>query len=74
MANFFRVIADAEVCIGAGNCVSSAPAIFDLDEEGSVVVRQAEVTGDQAVLAEEAADNCPSFAITIERISASPDV
>jgi ferredoxin len=72
MASSSRVIADAEVCIGAGNCVSLAPAVFDQDEEGTVVVRQAEVTGKQEALAADAAENCPAFAITLERIGGSP--
>jgi ferredoxin len=74
MASSSRVIADAEVCIGAGNCVSSAPAVFDQDQEGTVVVKQAEVTGEQAALAADAADNCPAFAITLERIGGGPAV
>ncbi|MGD0698327.1 MAG: ferredoxin [Trebonia sp.] len=69
MANSSRVIADTGACIGSGSCAFSAPAVFGQDEEGTVVVRQAEVTGGQADLAEEAADNCPAFAITVERIS-----
>ena len=73
MANLSRVSADAEVCIGAGNCVAFAPDVFDLDDEGSVVVKQAAVAGDQAARAEEAADNCPSFAITLERVSDRPE-
>jgi ferredoxin len=74
MANSSRVIADAGACIGAGNCVSSAPDVFDQDQEGTVVVRQAEVTGEQAALAEDAAENCPAFAITLERIDGGPVV
>jgi ferredoxin len=74
MANSSRVIADAGACIGAGNCVSSAPGVFDQDQEGIVVVRQAEVTGEQAALAEDAAENCPAFAITLERIGGGPAV
>jgi ferredoxin len=29
-----RVIVDKDVCIGAGNCVRTAPDVFDQDEEG----------------------------------------
>jgi ferredoxin len=41
--------------------------IFSQDKDGTVVVRKPEVSGDEAALAENAADNCPAFAITIER-------
>jgi ferredoxin len=33
-----RVAADRDVCIGAGMCVATAPAVFDQDDEGIVVV------------------------------------
>jgi ferredoxin len=73
MANPSRVLADTGACIGAGNCVSSAPGVFGQDEDGAVVVKQPEVSGDQVALAESAADNCPAFALTIERISGAPE-
>ena len=73
MENPSRVVADPGACIGAGNCVSSAPGVFGQDEDGTVVVKRPEVSGDQVALAEFAADNCPAFAITVERISGAPD-
>jgi ferredoxin len=69
MPDYSRVVADAGACIGAGNCLSFAPDVFDQDADGVVVVRRAEVTGEQAEQAAEAAENCPAFAIMIERIS-----
>ena len=74
MTSSFRVTTDAGACIGSGICVSSAPDIFGQDEEGTVVVRLAEVTGDQEALAVEAADNCPAFAITVKRSGGGPAV
>jgi ferredoxin len=74
MTSSLRVTADAGACIGSGMCASSAPDIFGQDQEGTVVVRQAEVTGEQSALAEDAADNCPAFAITVERSSGGPAV
>ncbi len=72
MTDSSRVIADAGACIGAGNCVSAAPGVFEQDPDGIVVVRQAAVTGEQAALARDAADNCPAFAITVERAGSGP--
>lgn len=73
MAHPSRVLADTGACIGAANCVSFAPGVFSMGEDGTVVVREPEVSGDQAARAEEAADNCPAFAITIERVDGPPD-
>ena len=33
-----KVIADREVCIGAGMCVMTVPAVFDQDDDGLVVL------------------------------------
>jgi ferredoxin len=33
-----KVIADREVCIGAGMCVMTLPAVFDQDNDGLVVL------------------------------------
>ncbi len=40
-----KVQADREVCIQAGNCVMSADAIFDQDDDGIVVVRPDQMPG-----------------------------
>lgn len=33
-----RVIADANKCVASGQCVMLAPAVFDQDDEGNVVL------------------------------------
>jgi len=33
-----RLRADREICIGSGNCVRLAPALFDQDDEGRVAL------------------------------------
>lgn len=46
-------------------CVLSAPAVFDQDDDGLVVLRQADVPADQEGAVREAADSCPSGAIEL---------
>lgn len=54
---------DRELCYGFGDCVASAPAVFELDEdEKSVVIDPNGAPRDDLV---EAAANCPVNAITI---------
>jgi len=61
-----RVTADREVCIGSGNCVFSAPAVFDQDDdEGLVVVLTAQVDDEDADAVQNAVANCPSGALRI---------
>ena len=60
--------ADRQVCIGAGMCVQVAPSLFAQDRaDGRVVVVRPVVTGRDAMLANDAADLCPSGALTIRR-------
>ena len=58
-----KVIADRDVCIGAGMCVMSAPEVFDQDDDGVVVVVQAEVPAEHAAAAARAVASCPSGAL-----------
>ncbi len=60
---------DRDACMGSGNCVFWAPAVFDLDEDGVAVVR-GEVTGHEEEV-RVAAQNCPTSAILIDRLSSS---
>jgi ferredoxin len=58
-----EIVVDRELCYGFGDCVSSAPAVFELDDdEKAVVVDPNGASGDDLV---EAAANCPVNAITI---------
>jgi ferredoxin len=60
-----RIEADAGVCIGSGNCVLTAPDLFDQDDDGIVRVLQAEPPSELEDDAHEAAERCPSQAISL---------
>lgn len=60
-----RVQADRDVCIQAGNCVMSAGAVFDQDDNGIVVVLVDEVPADELDHAREAVRLCPSQALRL---------
>ncbi|MCB9527744.1 MAG: ferredoxin [bacterium] len=59
----YRIIIDREKCIGAGTCVTEAPATFQLDEDEKAVVIDEDGDPDQAVL--WAGQGCPVAAITL---------
>lgn len=62
-----RICVDWDACIGSGMCTSQAPELFDLDDEGNLVLLQGEeVAPEHAESVRAAADVCPVEAITVE--------
>ncbi|MEU6811665.1 ferredoxin [Streptomyces sp. NPDC046831] len=61
-----RITADSDRCLGAGQCVLSAPDRFDQSEEGTVLVLDARVAdeADETRL-RETVSLCPSQAIAL---------
>jgi len=54
---------DKEKCIGTGNCIDLAPAVFEFDAEGKSSV--VNVSGADEKTLKEAAQSCPVEAITL---------
>lgn len=61
--NRIRAEVDRDLCIGSGDCVATAPEVFELDEEGKAVVIDPDAAPVEDV--EEAARNCPVGAIFV---------
>ncbi|OIN81779.1 ferredoxin [Mycobacterium malmoense] len=62
-----KVTVDQNMCASSGNCVMNAPDVFDQrDEDGVVVLLNANPPPDQAEGARRAAAACPAQAIYIE--------
>jgi ferredoxin len=60
-----RILADRDVCIGAGVCVMSTEAVFDQDDDGLVVLLTDDVPAVDEDNARKAVQLCPSGALTI---------
>ncbi len=60
-----QIKADRETCTAAGQCASVAPALFDQDDDGVVVLLKDEPSEAEEALARRAASLCPARAITI---------
>ncbi|GAA1725459.1 ferredoxin [Nonomuraea bangladeshensis] len=61
-----KVTVDEDKCCGAGQCVLIAPEVFDQrDEDGIVVLLDAEPGADRHAAVREAAAVCPAFAIEV---------
>lgn len=63
-ANRIHVEVDRDLCIGSGDCVDSAPAVFELDDEGKAIVLDPDGAPVEEVV--DAARNCPVTAIFVE--------
>lgn len=59
-----RVTADRNICIGAGLCALTAPGVFDQDDDGLVKLLTPAPGEDDRPAVREAADICPSGAVT----------
>jgi len=61
-----RVVADRSKCMGAGMCALNAPEVFDQDEdEGLVVVLDAEPPAERRFAVRDAVNLCPASAISL---------
>jgi ferredoxin len=58
-----KIAADREICIGAGMCVLTAPAVFDQDDDGIVELLVEDVPPGETDAARQAVALCPSGAL-----------
>lgn len=61
-----KISADRHRCIGAGMCVLLAPGVFDQDaDDGKVRILEPAPSPESYEMLEQAAQACPSGAITV---------
>jgi ferredoxin len=58
--------ADFAACQGYANCVDAAPTVYDIDDDGVVVLLRETITDEERPRIEEAARSCPVSALTVE--------
>jgi len=59
-----RIVADRDVCVGAGQCVLTDPEVFDQSDEDGTVIVLVDTPGDLAK-ARDAVHVCPSQALSL---------
>ena len=60
-----RISIDIDRCVGAGQCVLSAPDVFDQNDDGLVMVLATEPADSDGKAVQQAREICPSQAITL---------
>lgn len=61
-----KLFADLEACQGYANCVVAADDVFDLDDDGKVVLLKTTIPESDRARVEEAARSCPVSALWLE--------
>lgn len=65
MTGDISITIDSDVCIGAGQCVLTAPGVFTQDDDGYSELLPGKEDGGGDPLVREAARACPVSAITV---------
>ena len=60
-----RIQVDRERCVGSGACEVLAPDIFEVDDDGALVVHRPEPGAGELVEVEDAVRACPTRALTL---------
>jgi ferredoxin len=61
-----RVVVDYDVCASTGACMQTCPEVFEVRSDGYLYVLQEEPREELRPKVVEAADLCPTGAITVE--------
>lgn len=61
-----KALVDKDACIGCGLCTSICPEVFSMDDDGLAVAIDEELDDSVIDSAKEAADSCPTEAITVD--------
>ena len=61
-----KATVDPDLCTGCELCVDTCPEVFEMNDDDVAVVIVDVVPADVEECAQEAADDCPSEAISIE--------
>jgi len=61
-----KVCVNPDLCSGSGLCVDTCPEVFELSDEGVSKVKMGQIPTEYQQTCKEAADNCPTEAISLE--------
>lgn len=61
-----KIVVDRERCTGIGICESLMPDVFEIDEDGQMVLLAETVPQGQEAEAREAVASCPNEALLLE--------
>jgi ferredoxin len=60
-----RIVVDYNKCTGLGMCEAEAPELFEVQDDGSLLVLQEKPDADRRAELEAAVESCPTEALSI---------
>lgn len=60
-----RIVVDESLCASTGLCESVAPELFEIGDDGALLVLVPDLPADRVELARAAARTCPTRALSI---------
>lgn len=61
-----RIVVDRTKCSSIGLCEATAPDIFEIGPDGALIILMDDIPEDRRVEVEQACENCPTQALSIE--------
>lgn len=61
-----KIVVDRSKCSSIGLCEATAPDIFEIGADGSLIVLMDDIPEDRRGDLEQACENCPTQALSIE--------
>ena len=61
-----RIVVDRTKCSSIGLCEAAAPDIFEIGPDGALTILMDDVPADRRIDLEQACENCPTQALSIE--------
>ena len=61
-----RVTVDRDRCVGSGTCEALAPAVFEVDDDGVMVILREEPADDEVSDVRDAVTACPTRALALD--------
>ena len=61
-----KIVVDRTKCSSIGLCEATAPDIFEIGPDGALHILMDEVPADRRIDLEQACENCPTQALTIQ--------
>ncbi len=60
-----RIEVDRDRCVGSGSCEALAPGVFEVDDDGVLVVHRPEPADDELRDVGDAVRSCPTRALSL---------